>query len=89
MKEVTLLDLLAMFDETTQEPIMRSVVKTRASHVVVMENQRMDSSEVGRRTALMVGPTCTYTLADAQTMPGFRLGDVPSRFQYPVAFAAV
>jgi len=49
----------------------------------------MSSSNLGHRMSLAVGTEQTYTLEQVLGLPYVRLGDVPSRFLYPVAYASV
>ena len=51
--------------------------------MVNCECLQMDSSQFGKRSALCLGPHCTYGVGEIER--GMRLGDVPSRFQYPTA----
>lgn len=86
MKSVKESEFLALFDLTVHNAILASAARhPDCEALVCFENQQMDSSEFGRRSALVVGPSNTYTLQDVQK-EGCRLGDVPSRFQYPVCF---
>jgi hypothetical protein len=57
-----------------------------AEAVVRYENQQMDSSEFGSVSFLIVGPSNSLSLEGAQK--GAPLGDVPSRFKYPVAYCS-
>ena len=87
MKEITMKELLELFDPEVHSAIAASIERCAATHVVVAENQQMDSSQLGRRTAMVVGPTCTYrTLEECE---GKWLFDLPSQRQYFVAFAKV
>lgn len=76
-------ELIELFDPTVRVALQAKLADPQVEHIVVYECLQMDSSSFGARTALVVGPTWTYrTLAEAAAG---RLGDVPSRFQYPVA----
>ena len=89
-KQITLAELLSMFDESVHDAIRRSAALEGATHVVVLEVLQMDSSMFGHRQALAVGDAPrSWTLDYVLDTPYFRLGDVPSRFSYPVAYAPV
>lgn len=51
---------------------------------MVFEVLDLSSSQVGHRTFLAYGPGRTHT---KETAAAGRLGDVPSRFAYAVAYA--
>lgn len=77
-------EFLALFDTSVHEAIKANAAKEGVEAVICFENLDMWSSQFGLRTAMIVGPSCTYQLATLG--PDFRLGDVPSRFQYPTAY---
>lgn len=86
LRQISMDELMAMFDPSVHQGIQQAVSKFRPTHVVVFENLQMDSSEFGQRTALTIGgPENTYKTLD-EVREG-RLGDVPSRFQYPTHYA--
>jgi hypothetical protein len=87
LDKVPMKDLLEKFDLKTQSVIEERMKKLEASHVVCFENLQMDSSAFGARTALMVGPTCTYKTVDE--IREHRMGELPSVFQYPTCYAEV
>lgn len=76
-------DLLAyILNVESREQVNRSMNREGVIAVVIFEN--LDLSATGFGKAVMVGPEFTYkTVAEAAAG---RLGDVPSRFQYPVAY---
>ena len=86
-KQITLEALVAMFDEEVHPLIRGNAASAGVSHIVVCEVLQMDSSSFGKRVALSVGPDCTFTLDHVLDTPHFRLGNVPSRFQYPTHYA--
>lgn len=86
IEELTLEQFLGRFEAGVRDALLANGRKPGVSHLVLFENLDFCSSNFGQRTALIVGPGCTYTLEQAA---GNRLGDVPSRFQYPVAYCAV
>lgn len=77
MKEITMKELCDMFDKSVHEAIERISKRDDVSHVVVFENQDFCSSEFGKRTAMIIGPGCTYkTLDDIKNR---YLNDLPSQ----------
>lgn len=84
IKELSKDEFLALFDPSVHGAILLAAKTVKAEAVVCMENLQMDSSRFGDRVALCVGAECTYQIAHCE-QAGFRLGDLPSRFQYPVA----
>lgn len=94
-KHVSLADFLEMFDPEVHGKIRGAALGPGITHVVCLENLDIWSSQLGHRTALVVGvrpegaEVPSWTLGDVLSKPYFRLGDVPSRFQYPVAYASV
>ena len=76
-----------LFDEEVHPALERVIRRDGVSHIVCFENPNMNSSEFGHRTAVIAGPGCTYRTLD-MALEG-RLGDTPSRFQYPTFFAEV
>ena len=86
IKEVTAKELLERFGGSEND-VKATAKKLKATAMVLMENLQMDSSMFGTKVILMLGPSLTYkTIADIE---GQRLGDVPSRFQYPTMWAKV
>jgi hypothetical protein len=88
LKQIDMPALLAMFEPEVWPKIEEAIKKFKPTHVVVFECLQMDSSSFGKRTALTIGgPENTYkTLGEVKDG---RLGDVPSRFQYPTYYAEV
>ena len=87
MKELTMKELLEMFDEAVHGDILDAAKRFNSTHVVVFENQAFDSSAFGSRSAVCVGPNNTYKTP--QECEGKHLLDLPSQRQYPVAYAVV
>lgn len=56
------------------------------THIVVFENINLDASQGGRKTAVVVGPSCTYKSLD--DVRDKHLGSAPSDHQYPVYYWA-
>jgi len=83
IKELSQSDFLALFDPSVQPRIVKNSMTPGVEAVVCLENLQMDSSHCGDRTALIVGPGCTFQLKHLEEQ--FRLGSSPSTFQYPVS----
>lgn len=83
IKELPQKEFLELFDPTVHSKIVANSCKPGVEAVVCLENLQMDSSNFGKRTALIVGPGCTYQLKHLEGE--FRLGELPSTFQYPVS----
>lgn len=94
-RHVSFEDFLTLFDEDVHGKIRGAALTPGVTHVVCLENLDFWSSRIGQRTALIVGEKQkgaeipTWTLKALLSTPYFRLGNVPSRFQYPVAYASV
>jgi hypothetical protein len=86
IKDITLDALIALFDPSVHDRLRELAKRETVSHLVVFEVLDLSSSQLGHRTAVAIGPGCTYT--QLYQIKNQRLGDVPSRFQYPVAAAA-
>ena len=79
--------LLKLFDVSVHAAIAASVKRNKATHIVVAECEDFNSSNLGARTAMCVGPTCTYKTP--QECDGKWLHDLPSQRQYFNAYAEV
>lgn len=94
-RHVSFEDYLRLFDESVHGKIRASALQPGITHVVCFEVLDLWSSNVGHRVSLVVGTKPegaeipSWTLDRVLGTPNFRLGDVPSRFQYPVAYADV
>lgn len=74
----------ALFDPSVHAQLAATLDRPATLGIVCFTNLQLDSSECGRRSALIYGKGCTYeTLA---AVASGRLGDVPSRFQYPTHY---
>lgn len=82
-------DYLKLFDPSVHEAIRKSCGQAGVTHVVCFECLDMWSSMIGKRTSMIVGSKQSYTIDKVLKTRFFRLGDLPSRFQYPVCYAAV
>ncbi len=74
---------LALFDESVHGAVTAARLAQGTSALVAFENMALDSSRMGERTAMRVGPGCSYTLEEAVKS---HLGQTPSVFQYPRAY---
>ncbi len=76
--------LLSLFDLNVHARIHKLAASPDTTALVVFECQQFDSSNIGKRTVMAIGPerTCS-TVEQALTE---RLGSVPSNFQYPTVF---
>lgn len=83
MKQITPAEFLDRMHPATHAAIAGAIRTTHATHVVLMECHDFSSSHLGERTALCVGPECTYTL---ESIKGHHLHDLPSMRQYPAAY---
>jgi hypothetical protein len=83
VKELTEPQFLELFDPSVHDRLKAVAGRPDVEALVCCECLQLDSSFAGHRTAVALGPGCTYQVEEIEK--GFRLGDVPSRFQYPVA----
>ena len=87
IRELSIGDFLALCDESVHSAILQAAARyPDRTALVCFENIDLSSSQLGHRTACVVGPSNTFRSLEHLTQPGVRLGDVPSRFQYPVAY---
>lgn len=84
MKQLTQTELLALMDVSVHAEIKSRAASFRATHLILFENQTMDSSSFGKRTVACCGPNNTYKTP--QMAEGCWLNDLPSQRQYPVAY---
>lgn len=84
MKKITMDELLTQFDASVHDALRALAEKPGTSHLVVFENQMLDSSALGQRSALRIGPACTTKTLD-EAARGW-LGDLPSQRKYPTAY---
>ena len=81
IKRVDLDTFLAEYDPSVHGKIKRLLRERAVSAVVDFVNVCLDSSQLGARTAVIVGPGCTYK--SVEDCEGKWLNDLPSRRQYP------
>lgn len=84
LKPITKQQLFALADPEVNETLARLLFYGETTAIVVFEVLQMDSSQCGHRQFLSIGPTRTYKTI-AEVAP-HHLGDVPSRFAYPVSY---
>ena len=84
LKKITMGKLKELTHVSIHARLEQSLKKEGVDYLVLFENQQFDSSEFGKRSILSVGPTCTYKTLE-EVAKG-HLGNVPSRFQYPVSY---
>ena len=85
MQQLKVHEFFKLFDPEVHQDIINSVRKyPDAEAVVVFENVAFDSSQFGRRSALVVGPSNTFT--SVEFCKGRWLYDLPSQRQYPQSF---
>lgn len=84
LKPVTRPEFIALFDPEVHDEINTRLDRPDVAGVVCFENLDLDSPNLGIRSALIYGPGCTAkNISDLRER---HLGDVPSRFQYPVFY---
>jgi hypothetical protein len=78
-------DFLGKFLTEMRPALKAALLRYTDCHgLVLYENLTMDASEFGAVAALVCGPSNSMrTLEDVKNTP---IGDVPSRFKYPVGF---
>lgn len=79
----TLHDLLKLAAGLPAREILTLSDHPKTEGLVVYQCLQLDSSRAGETDVVAVGPQRTYSLEAA--IAG-RLGDVPSRFKYPIAY---
>lgn len=89
VKPMSKAEFYALFAPETQDELERKWVgDTGLTGFVCYENLQMDSSQFGTRTALAFGAGFSAPNPERAVEMYPRLGDVPSRFQYPVAYCS-
>lgn len=87
MIERLLLDkFLELADAAMQHQIAALLNSPGVNGIMCYEVKQIDSSQFGRRSFMTFGPDRTVKTLDEAMQ--HRLGDVPSRFAYPVAYYA-
>ena len=81
IKQLPFLDYLNLFDKSVIGAIGDQLRRPGVSGAVCFEGLDLSMPNLGQRTSLIFGRDCTYKTAEEITAG--RLGDVPSRFQYP------
>jgi len=84
VKLVTRPEMYAKADKGIRPILDQRLARKDVAGLICYENLQMDSSMFGHRAFLIFGDGCeNKTVFDAAAK---RLGDVPSRFQYPVFY---
>lgn len=91
MIQDTRAEFLARFDLDTHDRLSGALEQyPNATALVCFENQALDSSYCGERSAIVVGPDNTFrSVKDCKGkyMPGgLAAHDLPSQRQYPISF---
>jgi hypothetical protein len=84
MKKISKKELLAMMDSSTHGQIEEAIKRHQSTQLVLFENVALDSSHLGDRTVVCVGPCNTYKTP--QECEGRWLNDLPSVRQYPQCY---
>jgi hypothetical protein len=84
LEELDLASFLAKFDDSVREALLIKLQNDGVDALVGFENVNLSSSALGARTALTVGPGCTYkSVAEVE---GQHLNDLPSQRMYAQYF---
>lgn len=79
-------ELASLFDDSSLHRLKQVWARDDVTALVLFENQQRDSASYGDRSAVAVGPGCTYkTIAE---VAGGYLNDVLDEKQQAVAYAA-
>lgn len=82
MKEVSKEEFLELFDPSVHDKLREALERyPGAEGLVCFTNVAFDSSSFGKRTAIVVGPSNTFT--SFKFCEGKWLNDLPSQRQYP------
>ncbi len=73
---------LDQFDASVHDQLRDKLLKPGVDGLVMFENVAFDSSQCGRRTAVVFGPKCEL-LKSREDAEGKWLNDLPSQRQYP------
>lgn len=89
LKELSIGEFLDLFDESVHSQIMASAAHY-TDRVAIACFETLDLGLIARfgpqRCALVIGPSNTIKSIEQLSEPGCRIGDVPSRFKYPVSY---
>lgn len=87
MEQIILEELVGRMEPEVQDAVRALAARDGVTHLVLFENHDFWSSQFGNKTALQVGPDCTYKTPEE--LVGRFLHDLPSQRQYATAFAEV
>lgn len=83
MKQITYAELAAHFHPEVHDSLEHLARHPGATHLVLFQNQTLDSTNAGLCSALAIGPGCTHASLE-ETYAG-HLHDLPSQRQHPIA----
>lgn len=83
MKQISYSELASHFHPEVHDALERIAKRRGATHLVLFQNQALDSANAGLCSALAIGPGCTRTSLE-EAYAG-HLNDLPSQRQYPIA----
>jgi hypothetical protein len=86
VKPISKAQFFALFSPPMQDELEEKWTDDGVAGFVCYENLQMDSSEFGKRDALVFGPGFTFNSAKHAVRVTPRFGNVPSNFKYPVAY---
>lgn len=85
VRQVSWDHMIELADKSVRERLCTAADREGVAGMVMYEVLDMSSSQHGRRSFLVYGPGCVSAKTLEEAIAG-RLGDVPSRFAYPVAY---
>ena len=83
MKQITYAELAAHFHPEVHDDLECLARRPGATHLVLFQNQTLDSAHAGLCSVLPVGPGCIY--ASLKKAYAGYINDLPSRRLYPIA----
>jgi hypothetical protein len=83
MKQISYTELASHFHPEVHDSLERVASHPGATHLVLFQNQALDSANAGLCSALAIGPGCTRSSLE-EAYAG-HLNDLPSQRQYPIA----
>ncbi len=84
IKKIPWSTLIVMFDASVRDQIVALSNRPHVEGLMVYQCLQLDSTMAGQCAAVIYGPGCTFKTLDHAAQS--RLGQVPSQFQYPVAY---
>jgi hypothetical protein len=88
IKSLTWTEFVAHFDSEVHDALELNRKKLGVDGIAVLECHVMDSSKLGRVTALIYGPACTYKSVEqmAENKAGIYVDGLPSSASFPIAY---